>query len=98
LFCFWAFCITSKSRLAHLSGCAGELPRVDPTFLRPAGKAVLFATQDVVVGELRGVRDIPHPGERIAAGRPISTLVTAEKDPLADLTAQAAGLCMEVPA
>jgi predicted ATP-grasp superfamily ATP-dependent carboligase len=83
---------------AHLSGCAGELPRVDPTFLRPAGKAVLFATQDVVVGELRGVRDIPHPGERIAAGRPICTLVTTAQDPLADLEAQAAELRMAVPA
>jgi predicted ATP-grasp superfamily ATP-dependent carboligase len=83
---------------AHLSGCAGELPRADPAFVRPAGKAVLFATEDVVVGELRGVRDVPHPGERIAARRPICTLVTTAEDPLADLQAQAAKLRMEVPA
>jgi hypothetical protein len=82
---------------AHLRGCAGELPRVDAAFVRPAGKAVLFATEDVVVGELRGVRDVPHPGERIAAGRPICTLVTTAKDPLADLEAQAAALRFEVP-
>src|SRR5262245_54590163 len=83
---------------AHLSGCAAALPRVDAAFVRPAGKAVLFATEDVVVGELRGVRDVPHPGERIAAGRPICTLVTTAQDALADLEAQAAGLRMEVPA
>jgi predicted ATP-grasp superfamily ATP-dependent carboligase len=75
---------------AHLSGCAGELPRVDATFVRPAGKAVLFATEDVIAGELRGVRDIPHPGERIAAGRPICTLFSTAGDPLADLEEQAA--------
>ena len=43
-----------------------------------AGKAVLFATEDVVIGDSvrwleRGVRDVPHPGERIAAGHPICT-------------------------
>jgi len=83
---------------AHLLGCAGELPRVEAAFERPAGKAVLFATEDFVAGELRGVRDVPHPGERIAAGRPICTLVSTAEDPLADLEAQAATLRMEVPA
>jgi uncharacterized protein len=81
---------------AHLSGCAGQLPRVDATLARPAGKAVLFATEDVVVGELRGVRDIPHPGERIAAGRPICTLFSTADDPLADLEEQAARLRAEL--
>jgi uncharacterized protein len=75
---------------AHLCGCAGELPRVRPTRSGTAGKAVLFATEDVVAGELRGVRDVPHPGERIAAGRPICTIVTTADDPLADLEAQEA--------
>jgi predicted ATP-grasp superfamily ATP-dependent carboligase len=83
---------------AHLRGCAGELPAAEPVRSRPAGKAVLFAAEDVVVGELRGVRDVPHPGERIAAGRPICTLVTTAQDPLADLEAQAAELRMAVPA
>jgi uncharacterized protein len=82
---------------AHLSGCAGELPRVSD-FVRPAGKAVLFATEDVVVGELRGVRDVPHPGERIARGRPICTLFSTAADPLADLEAKAAELRVAVPA
>jgi predicted ATP-grasp superfamily ATP-dependent carboligase len=51
---------------------------------------VLFATEDVVVGDSRqwpprGVRDVPHPGERIAAGRPVCTLVAAEATPEAVL-------------
>jgi predicted ATP-grasp superfamily ATP-dependent carboligase len=36
------------------------------------------------------VRDVPHPGERIVAGRPICTVVTAADDPLAALEQQAA--------
>jgi uncharacterized protein len=54
--------------------------------VRAAGKAVLFATEDVVIGESerwleRGVRDVPHPGERIAARRPICTVVTTAATP-----------------
>ena len=47
----------------------------------------------------RGVRDVPHPGERIAAGRPICTVVaTAEtpRDALAALEEQAARLRAEL--
>lgn len=71
---------------AHVGGCAGELPEVERAREDAAGKAVLFATEDVVVGDseqwvVRGVRDVPHPGERIAAGRPICTLVAAEATP-----------------
>ena len=63
---------------AHLRACAGELPQVEAERAGAAGKAVLFATEDVVIGDSvrwleRGVRDVPHPGERIAAGRPICT-------------------------
>jgi predicted ATP-grasp superfamily ATP-dependent carboligase len=51
-----------------------------------AGKAVVFATEDVVVGDSerwleRGVRDVPHPGERIAAGRPVCTVVATAATP-----------------
>ena len=63
---------------------------------RAAGKAVVFATEDVVVGELApGVRDVPHPGERIAKGRPICTVVSTAATPdevLAGLEEQAAAL------
>jgi uncharacterized protein len=81
---------------AHLSGCAGELPRTEAEPFRAAGKAVVFATEDVVVGEFApGVRDVPHPGERIAKGRPICTVVSTAATPddaLAGLEDQAAGL------
>ena len=55
-----------------------------PSGAGAAGKAVLFATEDVVIGDSvrwleRGVRDVPHPGERIAAGHPICTLVASPR-------------------
>jgi uncharacterized protein len=85
---------------AHLRGCAGELPRTEAEPRRAAGKAVLFATEDVTVGDTerwleRGVRDVPHPGERIAARRPICTVVTTAATPdeaLAALEEEAAVL------
>jgi predicted ATP-grasp superfamily ATP-dependent carboligase len=89
---------------AHLRGCAGELPDAAGEPLRAAGKAVLFATEDVSVGDTerwleRGVRDVPHPGERIAAGRPICTIVktgaTAD-DVLVGLEEEAAELRAEL--
>jgi predicted ATP-grasp superfamily ATP-dependent carboligase len=72
--------------------------------LRAAGKAVLFATEDVVIGDSerwleRGVRDVPHPGERIAKGRPICTVVTTAASPdeaLAGLEEEAARLRAEL--
>ena len=44
------------------------------------GKAVVFARQDVIVGDTRSwlgdetVRDVPRPGERLSAGQPICTV------------------------
>ena len=89
---------------AHLRGCAGELPPTAPQGAGAAGKAVLFATGDVVVGDserwlARGVRDVPHPGEHIAAGRPVCTVVATGATPdevLDALEAQAAGLRAEL--
>jgi predicted ATP-grasp superfamily ATP-dependent carboligase len=73
-----------------------EPPAVVGKPLRAAGKAVVFATEDVVVGEFApGVRDVPHPGERIAKGRPICTVVSTAATPdevLAGLEEQAAAL------
>ena len=71
---------------AHLRACAGELPRARASPRGAAGKAVLFATEDVVIGDSvrwleRGVRDVPHPGERIAAGHPICTVVATAATP-----------------
>ena len=81
-----------------------EAPQVVTDPLRAAGKAVLFATEDVVVGDSarwleRGVRDVPHPGERIAKGRPICTVVTTAATPddaLAGLEEEAARLRAEL--
>jgi uncharacterized protein len=82
---------------AHLSGCAGELPRTEAEPLRAAGKAVVFATEDVVVGEFApGVRDVPHPGERIARGRPICTVVTTASTPDEALAALEEAALLEV--
>jgi uncharacterized protein len=89
---------------AHLLACAGELPRIEAECSGAAGKAVLFATEDVTIGDSvrwleRGVRDVPHPGERIAAGRPICTVVTTAttpQDALAGLEEQAAWLRAEL--
>jgi predicted ATP-grasp superfamily ATP-dependent carboligase len=91
---------------AHLRGCAGELPQREAAVDGAAGKAVLFATEDVVVGESEhwlehGVRDVPLPGERIAAGRPICTLAASAAIPeeaLADLEDRAARLRAELEA
>ncbi|MEZ0294775.1 MAG: ATP-grasp domain-containing protein [Solirubrobacteraceae bacterium] len=89
---------------AHLRGCAGELPRIEPRRSGAAGKAVLFATEDVVVRDgpgwlERGVRDVPHPGERIAAGHPVCTVAATAATPreaLVSLEAQAARLRTEL--
>jgi predicted ATP-grasp superfamily ATP-dependent carboligase len=91
---------------AHLRACAGALPRSAPKRSGAAGKAVLFATEHVVIGDSlrwleRGVRDVPHPGEHIAAGRPVCTLVTTATTPdqaLAGLEEQAARLRAELAA
>jgi predicted ATP-grasp superfamily ATP-dependent carboligase len=85
---------------SHLRACAGELRRIDAEPVCAAGKAVVYATEEVFIGDSvrwmqRGVRDVPHPGERIAAGRPICTVVTTAataQDAVAGLEEQAARL------
>jgi predicted ATP-grasp superfamily ATP-dependent carboligase len=67
----------------HRRACERHLPRVDVGELRQGGvsaKAVVFARRRVAVGglglgvEARHLADVPHPGERIAKGRPICTV------------------------
>jgi predicted ATP-grasp superfamily ATP-dependent carboligase len=90
---------------AHLEGCAGRLPSgasAGPS--RAAGKAILFATEDVRTPDTRGwpargIRDVPHPDERIAAGHPICTLFAVHESPdavLADLEERAVALRAEL--
>jgi predicted ATP-grasp superfamily ATP-dependent carboligase len=67
----------------HVEGCGGSVPASGP-FLRPAalvaGKAIVYARSETIMGHLRrwwtdpNVRDVPHPGERIAGGQPICTV------------------------
>jgi uncharacterized protein len=69
----------------HAAACRdGQLPAFDLADARrlagAAGKAVVFARQDVTIGDTgrwlgdATVRDVPHPGERIRAGRPLCTV------------------------
>jgi uncharacterized protein len=91
---------------AHLDGCGGRLPSpaLDRVPRRAAGKAIVFATREVRVGDTRrwsarGIRDVPHPEERIAAGHPVCTLVSVQESPqavLADLEERAAALRVEL--
>jgi len=98
-----------RSFAAHVAACAGRLPPA-PTACPPAdrahaaGKAVLYAAETVRVPDTRewparGIRDVPHAGDRIPAGGPICTLVAAGRSPTAvldDLEARAAALRHEL--
>ena len=75
---------------AHAAACLrGTLPNGDaPAGRRPGavGKAIVFARANVAMGETRswlaedGIRDVPHPGERIASGRPVCTVLASGRD------------------
>jgi predicted ATP-grasp superfamily ATP-dependent carboligase len=76
---------------AHAAACvAGSLPAFDLVQARrgagAVGKAVVFARRDGAVGDTRpwledaSVRDVPRPGERICAGRPVCTVFAAGRD------------------
>ena len=75
----------------HADACArGALPAFDlrraRRSVRAVGKAILFAREPVTMGDTRPwladatVRDVPQPGERIAAGRPICTIFAEADD------------------
>ena len=75
----------------HADACAcGALPEFDlrraRRSARAVGKAILFAREPVTMGDTRTwladatVRDVPQPGERIAAGRPICTIFAEADD------------------
>jgi predicted ATP-grasp superfamily ATP-dependent carboligase len=75
---------------AHVRACRdGTLPRVEPAGGRDGravGKAVVYARRAMTMGDTRAwlddptVRDVPHPGERIAAGQPICTVFAEAPD------------------
>jgi predicted ATP-grasp superfamily ATP-dependent carboligase len=64
----------------HAQACQGVLPVLPGFNMTVHGKAIVFARENLVVGEMpqRGARrwlaDIPHRGERIQRGRPICTV------------------------
>jgi predicted ATP-grasp superfamily ATP-dependent carboligase len=73
----------------HAAACrSGTLPTLDENASRTSavGKAIVYASRDVIIGDLTGwlddesVRDIPSPGEIIATGRPICTVFAEARD------------------
>ena len=75
---------------AHADACRlGVLPAFNllarQRGIDAAGKAIVFARCGVTIGETRawiaaGIRDVPHPGERIEAGRPVCTVLAGGRD------------------
>jgi predicted ATP-grasp superfamily ATP-dependent carboligase len=75
---------------AHSGACSrGVLPDFILATARrgthAAGKAIVFARRDVPVGETSawidaGIRDVPHRGERIPAGKPVCTVLAGGRD------------------
>ncbi len=68
----------------HERACAGILPAERAGPRRVSGKAVVFARQDVTIGDgpawALDIADIPHPGERIGRGHPICTVFAHGRD------------------
>ena len=62
----------------HVAAAAGRLGAAPSAPADVLGKAIVFARQDVVIDDPTrwkvDLADIPHAGERIAAGRPICTV------------------------
>jgi predicted ATP-grasp superfamily ATP-dependent carboligase len=76
---------------AHAAACtSGTLPEFEFLAAQSArdavGKAVVFAREDVTIGDTTGwledssVRDVPRSGERIRTGRPVCTVFAAGRD------------------
>jgi len=77
---------------AHVAACvSGELPELDleqhhRTGTRAVGKAIIFARHDIVCDDTESwlsdadIRDVPHPGEHIARGRPVCTIFADAAD------------------
>jgi predicted ATP-grasp superfamily ATP-dependent carboligase len=76
---------------AHADACVtGALPTFDLTAASrdagATGKAIVFARHAVVVGDTQKwlgdatVRDVPRPGERVAAGQPVCTVFATAPD------------------
>ncbi len=72
----------------HVEGCAGRAPRdrvVDRAPDGSVGKGIVYAGRAIVAPDTdawltRGVRDVPWPGQRIAAGHPVCTVLAHGRD------------------
>jgi predicted ATP-grasp superfamily ATP-dependent carboligase len=68
----------------HLDACAGRLPERPAPAPRVLGKAIVFARDEVLIDDPARwdaeIADVPHPGERIAAGRPVCTVFADGRD------------------
>jgi predicted ATP-grasp superfamily ATP-dependent carboligase len=68
----------------HLDACAGRLPERPSPAPRVLGKAIVFARHEVLIDDPARwnaeIADVPHPGERIAAGRPVCTVFADGRD------------------
>ena len=72
----------------HVDGLAGRLPRPSVADCAPngcVGKGIVYARRTVVVPDTeewlaRGVRDVPAPGQRVAAGHPVCTVLARGRD------------------
>jgi predicted ATP-grasp superfamily ATP-dependent carboligase len=71
----------------HAASCGGNLPVAPPRTTLTYGKAIVFARRDLVLGNTRpwlgrrSYADVPHPGERIPATKPICTVFAAAREP-----------------
>jgi predicted ATP-grasp superfamily ATP-dependent carboligase len=76
---------------AHANACtSGELPGFElarrRVGARAVAKAIIFARHDVVCHDTESwlsdadIRDVPHPGEHIASGRPVCTIIADGAD------------------
>ena len=73
---------------AHAAACTtGVLPHFAPASAPTAvGKSIVYARHDVTCGDTEPwlddptVRDVPHPGEQIPAGRPVCTVFAEGAD------------------
>ena len=71
----------------HLEGSAGRMPHGLAGDLAPGcvGKGIVYARRPIVAPDTeawltRGVRDVPWPGEQIAAGHPVCTVLARGRD------------------
>ena len=96
----------------HAAACThGTLPEFDFTKARRGvgalGKAIVFARRDVTAGDTHAwladasVRDVPQPGARVRAGRPMCTVFATGRDSVscyAALVRRAKRMCVEFSA